>query len=73
MAVWNARCVANDDITAVIACFNLGRYLREAVDSAVAQGARAVVVDDGSTDANTREVLESLPPQADVPRKESSR
>ncbi len=50
--------VANDDITAVIACFNHGRYLREAVDSVLAQGARVVVVDDGSTDADTHAVLE---------------
>jgi GT2 family glycosyltransferase len=69
--LWNARRVANDDITAVIACFNLGRYLREAVDSVLAQGARAVVVDDGSTDANTHEVLESLPPQVVVVRQEN--
>jgi glycosyltransferase involved in cell wall biosynthesis len=38
------------DITVVIACFNYGHYLREAVDSAVAQGAKVIVVDDGSTE-----------------------
>ena len=38
------------DITAVIANFNYGRYLREAVDSALDEGAKVVVVDDGSTE-----------------------
>jgi glycosyltransferase involved in cell wall biosynthesis len=71
MAVWNARCVANDDITAVIACFNYGRYLREAVDSVHAQGARAIVVDDGSTDPDTDAVLESLPPEVTVIRQDN--
>jgi glycosyltransferase involved in cell wall biosynthesis len=52
--------MANDDITAVIACFNYGRYLREAVDSVLEQGARAVVVDDGSTDPHTQAVLDAL-------------
>ena len=40
----------NGDITAVIANYNYGLYLREAVDSALAEGARVVVVDDGSTE-----------------------
>jgi glycosyltransferase involved in cell wall biosynthesis len=53
--------MANDDVTAVIACFNYGRYLREAVDSVVEQGARVVVVDDGSTDPETHAVLDVLP------------
>ena len=52
--------MANDDVTAVIACFNYGRYLREAVDSVLAQGARVVVVDDGSTDPGTHAVLDEL-------------
>lgn len=43
--------MVNDDVTAVIACFDYGRYLREAVDSVLAQGAPVVVVDDGSDDA----------------------
>jgi hypothetical protein len=41
---------ANGDITAVITNYNYGRYLTEAVDSVLRQGARAVVVDDGSTE-----------------------
>jgi glycosyltransferase involved in cell wall biosynthesis len=40
----------NRDITAVITNYNYGRYLTEAVDSVLRQGASAVVVDDGSTE-----------------------
>jgi glycosyltransferase involved in cell wall biosynthesis len=65
------RAVANDDITAVIACFNHGRYLREAVDSALNQGARVVVVDDGSTDTDTAPAIEALPPEVVVVRQEN--
>jgi glycosyltransferase involved in cell wall biosynthesis len=61
--------VPNDDVTAVIACFNYGRYLREAVGSVQAQGARVVVVDDGSTDPETHEVLDAL--TVDVVRQEN--
>src|SRR3954454_1111702 len=57
----NPGPMPNDDVTAVIACFNYGRYLREAVDSVVEQGARVVVVDDGSTDPETHAVLDVLP------------
>jgi glycosyltransferase involved in cell wall biosynthesis len=63
--------VANDDVTAVIACFNYGSYLREAVDSALGQGARVVVVDDGSDDAATHRVLDSLPAEVEVVRQEN--
>jgi glycosyltransferase involved in cell wall biosynthesis len=63
--------VANDDITAVIACFNYGRYLREAVDSALGQGARVVVVDDGSTDPGTHAALDSLPGEVLIVRQEN--
>jgi glycosyltransferase involved in cell wall biosynthesis len=63
--------VANDDVTAVIACFNYGSYLREAVDSALGQGARVVVVDDGSDDARTHAELQSLPAEVDVVRQEN--
>ena len=56
----------NGDTTAVISCFNYGRYLREAVDSALAQGARVVVVDDGST-----EPLPALPAEVDLIRQEN--
>jgi glycosyltransferase involved in cell wall biosynthesis len=55
---------ANDDITIVIACFNYGRFLPEAVASALGQegGPPAViVVDDGSTEAETQRALGELP------------
>lgn len=45
----------------IINNYNYGRYLREAIDSALAQSYRPVeviVVDDGSTD-NSREIIES--------------
>ena len=54
----------HSDVTAVIPCFNYGAYVREAVDSLLAQEGGAphvVVVDDGSTDPATREVLADLP------------
>ena len=66
--------MANDDVTAVIACFNYGRYLREAVESVLEQDggpARVVVVDDGSTDPETHAVLDSLPTSVDVMRQDN--
>jgi glycosyltransferase involved in cell wall biosynthesis len=59
----------NDDVTVVIPCFDYGAFLREAVDSALAQegGTPAVVVvDDGSSDPETLRVLEDLPPRVRV-------
>jgi glycosyltransferase involved in cell wall biosynthesis len=54
------------DITAVIANFNYGRYLREAVDSALDEGATVVLVDDGST-----EPLPELPSGVEVVEQEN--
>lgn len=51
------------DITVVIPCYNLGAYVTEAVDSAVGQKGAAVevlVVDDGSPDRATVEILDAL-------------
>jgi glycosyltransferase involved in cell wall biosynthesis len=62
---------ANDDVTVVITCFNYGAFLTESVESALSQQdgePRVVVVDDGSTDADTIAVLESLPAQVRVLR-----
>ena len=54
----------HDDVTVVIPCFAYGRFLGDAVDSALAQegGApRVIVVDDGATDPDTLEAFERLP------------
>jgi glycosyltransferase involved in cell wall biosynthesis len=53
----------NDDVTAVIANYNYARFLAEAVASLRAQAGgppRIVVVDDGSTEAETAAVLDEL-------------
>ncbi len=60
-----------DDITVVIACHELGRYLAEAVDSALGQEGgppRVVVVDDGSRGAETLAALEALPAAVELVR-----
>ena len=52
------------DVTVVITCFNYGRFLNEAMRSALKQEGgppRILVVDDGSTDPGTLEALERLP------------
>jgi glycosyltransferase involved in cell wall biosynthesis len=64
----------NGDVTVVISCFNYGRYLLEAVESALRQSGgapRVVVVDDGSTEHSTLEVLEGLPREVEVVRQEN--
>jgi glycosyltransferase involved in cell wall biosynthesis len=55
-----------NDVTVVIPCFNYGRFLREAVDSALREGAAVVVVDDGST-----ETLPELPAVVELIRQEN--
>lgn len=50
-------------VSVVVTCFDYGRYLAEAVDSALAQTERSLevlVVDDGSTDPDTIAVLHGL-------------
>jgi glycosyltransferase involved in cell wall biosynthesis len=54
------------DVTVVIPCFNYGRFLDEAVDSALREGAQVVVVDDGST-----ETLPELPAGVELIRQEN--
>ena len=59
----------NHDVTVVIACFNYGRYVGEAVASALGQEGgptRVIVVNDGSDDAATLEVLDGLPAEVEV-------
>jgi glycosyltransferase involved in cell wall biosynthesis len=63
--------VGNDDVTVVIACYNYGEYIGEAVASVLAQQGgppRVVVVDDGSDDLATQVALSTLPPAVDLVR-----
>lgn len=67
--------MTNDDVTAVIPCFNHGRYLHEAIESLLGQDGgppHVVVVDDGSTDAHTRETLAALADHVPVVRQPNS-
>jgi glycosyltransferase involved in cell wall biosynthesis len=65
----------NDDVTVVITSFNTGAWLREAVDSALGQAGgapRVVVVDDGSSDSETQNVLSTLPDSVEVVRQQNA-
>lgn len=65
---------ANADVTVVIACFNYGAYVGEAVGSALGQEGgppRVIVVDDGSTDPDTATALDELSPEVEVLRQEN--
>jgi glycosyltransferase involved in cell wall biosynthesis len=62
-------------VTVVIPCFNHGRYLGEAVNSALAQEGgepRIIVVDDGSTEPETEAALSALPGSIAVLRQENA-
>jgi glycosyltransferase involved in cell wall biosynthesis len=64
----------NDHITVVISCFNYGEFLAEAVMSLSRQGGgapRIVVVDDGSTDPRTQQVLTELDDGVEVVSQEN--
>lgn len=57
------------DVTVVIPCFNYGRFLGDALNSLRGQaGGQPVmlVVDDGSTDPDTRAILAELPPEVQL-------
>jgi glycosyltransferase involved in cell wall biosynthesis len=54
---------SNDDVTVVISCFNYGQYLPEAIASAKGQDSgstQIIVVDDGSTNDDTKAALEQV-------------
>jgi glycosyltransferase involved in cell wall biosynthesis len=62
------------DVTAVITTHDYGRYLPQAVESVLSQDGgrpRLVIVDDGSTDDETPEVLVGLPDDVEVIRQEN--
>jgi glycosyltransferase involved in cell wall biosynthesis len=61
----------HDDVTVVVTNHDYGRFLEEAVVSALRQDGgppRVVVVDDGSSDQETLAVLDRLPPAVRVHR-----
>jgi glycosyltransferase involved in cell wall biosynthesis len=63
------------DITVVIPCFNHGRFLLESVERALGQVGgppRVIVVDDGSTDAETVRALEEVPTGVHVIRQQNA-
>jgi glycosyltransferase involved in cell wall biosynthesis len=65
----------NDDVTVVVTCFDYGAFLEEAVASALAQEGGAphvIVVDDGSTDPHTLEVLGRLHADVRVHRQDNA-
>jgi glycosyltransferase involved in cell wall biosynthesis len=65
----------NREVTVIITCFNYGAFLDESVQSALAQQGgppRVIVVDDGSTDPHTLDVLERLPAQIELVRQSNA-
>jgi glycosyltransferase involved in cell wall biosynthesis len=65
----------NEDVTVIVACFDSGPWLREAVESVLRQEGgppQVVVVDDGSSDRETLAVVASLPESVQVIRQENA-
>ena len=65
----------HSDITVVIPCFNHGRFLLESVERALGQNGgppKVIVVDDGSTDAETEAALDALPAGVELIRQQNS-
>ncbi len=64
MAALTAALESNHDaVTVVVSCFNYGAYLQDAIGSLKSQDGgspQIIVVDDGSTDAETQRVLREL-------------
>src|SRR5262245_14608594 len=65
----------HNDITVIIPCFNHGRFLLESVERALGQEGgppKVMVVDDGSTDAETLRTLDEVPNEVEVIRQENA-
>src|SRR5262245_30600148 len=65
----------HNDITVIIPCFNHGRFLLESVERALGQEGgppKVMVVDDGSTDAETLRTLDEGPNEVEVIRQENA-
>src|SRR5262245_56235094 len=65
----------HNDITVIIPCFNHGRFLLESVERALGQEGgppKVMVVDDGSTHAETLRTLDEVPNEVEVIRQENA-
>ena len=65
----------HSDITVIVTNYNYGTFLEEAVESVLAQEGgppQVIVVDDGSTDPYTLEVLDRLPESVRLIRRENA-
>lgn len=69
-AATDSLAAVSADVTAVVVCFNYGRFIGEAVQSVLEQDPRpaVVVVDDGSTEPATHAALDGLPAEVRVIR-----
>jgi glycosyltransferase involved in cell wall biosynthesis len=69
------EALGNRDVTVVVTCFNYGAYLEEAVESVRSQAGgppHLIVVDDGSTDPETMDVLSRLDRGIDLVRQKNA-
>jgi glycosyltransferase involved in cell wall biosynthesis len=65
----------HSDITVIVTNYNYGTFLEEAVDSVLRQEGgppRVILIDDGSTDPYTLEVLDRLPPGVELVRRDNA-